>query len=173
MKSLPQIQQELDELAAAGMYRSLTPMSDSGATFSAHGQEVLNFSSNDYLNLSHHPTVCKRSQEAITTWGSGATASRLLAGNLGIHEELEHSIALHKGKESALLFGSGYLANCGIITSFLPKDGSPHHRSTHPRLHTRRRSVSRRPDTTLSSQRYGPSEGAVGQTSGAQHDGRG
>jgi len=98
-------------------------MPGTGASFMANGQEILNFSSNDYLNLSKHPHVLQRAKDALDQWGSGATASRLLAGNLGIHEELEQRIATHKGKEACLLFGSGYLANCGIISSFLPRDG--------------------------------------------------
>lgn len=116
------IQQELDTLAKADMLRGLTAMPDSGPVFMKDGQEVLNFSSNDYLNLSHHPDVTERSIQAVRTWGTGATASRLLAGNLALHEELEQRIAEHKGKESALLFGNGYLTNCGILSSFLDKD---------------------------------------------------
>ena len=116
------IQDQLNSLDAEGMRRHLTSMPNAGARFDMNGQEVLNFSSNDYLNLSRHPMVLARAREALDTWGSGATASRLLAGNLSIHEELEQRLARHKGKESALLFGSGYLTNCGIISSFLDKD---------------------------------------------------
>lgn len=117
------IQDQLQQLEAAGLRRELTLRAGAEASFQEAGQDILNFSSNDYLNLARHERVLTRAQDALETWGSGATASRLLAGNLAIHEELEKRIAEHKGKEACLLFGSGYLTNCGIISSFLNRDG--------------------------------------------------
>lgn len=119
----PTIQEQLEELAAAGMRRELISMTGAGPSFQSNGREILNFSSNDYLNLAQNEHVLARARQALDTWGSGASASRLLAGNLLIHEELEQRIAEHKGKEACLLFGSGYLTNCGIITSFIDRSG--------------------------------------------------
>jgi 8-amino-7-oxononanoate synthase len=76
---------------------------------------MLDFSSNDYLNLSRSPAVIARSEEELRRWGAGAGASRLLSGTLPCHDELERKIAAFKGYPAALVFGSGYTANAGII----------------------------------------------------------
>ena len=81
------------------------------------GVELLDLSSNDYLGLSNHPKITEASQKAIAEFGTGSAASRLLSGDLKIHHELEEKTAAFKGKESALVFNSGYQANVGIISS--------------------------------------------------------
>lgn len=116
------IAEKLDERKQQGLFRQLTPAPATGAVFEHEDRRILNFSSNDYLNLACNPLVVQRSREALEQYGTGATASRLLAGNLPLHEELEQRIAAHKGKASALLFGSGYLTNLGIIGSFLDRN---------------------------------------------------
>ncbi|HWA53709.1 MAG TPA: 8-amino-7-oxononanoate synthase, partial [Solirubrobacterales bacterium] len=73
--------------------------------------------SNDYLGLAAHPRVRNAAAEAATHWGAGAGASRLISGNMQPHERLERRVAAFKGYESALLFGSGYLANSGTISA--------------------------------------------------------
>ena len=78
-------------------------------------KRILNFSGNDYLNLSKHPHVIERARTALETYGSGATASRLVSGTLSLHEELEDRLALHKNYPHALLYGSGYLTSLGTI----------------------------------------------------------
>lgn len=80
---------------------------------------VVNFSSNDYLGLSRHPHVIQRSREALKEWGAGSGASRLLSGNLRIHEDLERRLSLFKKEESCRIFSSGYLANLGAVTALL------------------------------------------------------
>lgn len=80
---------------------------------------LVNFSSNDYLGLSRHPFVIQRASEALATWGAGSGASRLLSGNLAIHEELEKRLALFKKEKAVRIFSSGYLANLGAVTSLL------------------------------------------------------
>jgi len=77
----------------------------------------LNFSGNDYLGLSCHPVVKARSIQWTEQYGAGATASRLVTGSLAPYLELEEKIAAWKGKEAALLFGSGYLANIGVLSA--------------------------------------------------------
>ena len=78
-------------------------------------KRILNFSGNDYLNLSKHPHVIERARCALETYGSGATASRLVSGTLPLHEELEDRLALKKTYPHALLYGSGYLTSLGTI----------------------------------------------------------
>ncbi len=82
-----------------------------------HTGEFLNFSTNDYLNLSSHPLVKKRAIEAVEQFGTGAGGSRLMAGNLSLHEELEEKLAKITGMETALVFGSGFLTNMGVLTA--------------------------------------------------------
>jgi 8-amino-7-oxononanoate synthase len=79
------------------------------------GRRLLSFSCNDYLNLTHHPAVKRAAIEAIETYGTGAGASRLVTGNCPLFEQLEARLAAHKHADAACLFGSGYLANAGII----------------------------------------------------------
>lgn len=76
---------------------------------------LLNFSGNDYLDLARHPHVVERSRLALEQYGTGATASRLVTGTLPIHEELEARLAEKKGYPAALVFGSGYMTNAGVI----------------------------------------------------------
>lgn len=77
--------------------------------------DLISFACNDYLGLSHHPKVIEASREATRTWGAGAGASRLISGNNPLYTGLEKALAKIKGTEDAVVFGSGYLANVGII----------------------------------------------------------
>ena len=79
------------------------------------GRRLLSFSCNDYLNLSHHPAVKAAAAAAIEIHGAGAGASRLVTGDHPLLAELEARLARLKGTEAACLFGSGYLANTGLI----------------------------------------------------------
>ncbi len=81
------------------------------------GRNLVDFSSNDYLGLSDHESVISASIEAARAWGVGSRAARLMSGDLVLHQELERYIADFKGTKNALLFGSGYLANVGIISA--------------------------------------------------------
>ena len=83
------------------------------------GRDLISFSCNDYLNLSHHPDVCRAAIQAIETYGAGAGASRLVTGNHPLYRVLETRLARMKGTEAATVFGSGYLANIGIIPFFV------------------------------------------------------
>ncbi len=108
---------ELDDLAARGLLRGLRALPAVGGRFRWDGREYLNFSSNDYLNLSNDPRIKEAAREGLEHWGCGATASRLMAGHLELHEELEESLAEWVGQPSALVFGSGYLTNLGVLTA--------------------------------------------------------
>ncbi|MCK5116189.1 MAG: 8-amino-7-oxononanoate synthase [Candidatus Aegiribacteria sp.] len=84
--------------------------------------DMLEFSSNDYLDLAGHPLLKEASVRAIELYGSSVAASRLMSGNISLHEELEKRLARLTGMESALLFGSGYLANIGLLSSITSRD---------------------------------------------------
>ena len=79
------------------------------------GRRLLSFSCNDYLNLTHHPGVKGAAATALFKYGAGGGASRLVTGNHPLYAELEERLARLKGTEAACVFGSGYLANAGII----------------------------------------------------------
>ncbi|HYP64547.1 MAG TPA: aminotransferase class I/II-fold pyridoxal phosphate-dependent enzyme [Acidocella sp.] len=83
------------------------------------GRELLDFASNDYLGLSFHPELIKKSCEYTATQGTGAGASRLVAGNLAPFSEIEAKLAAGKGAEAALLFVSGVQANLTILPALL------------------------------------------------------
>lgn len=82
-----------------------------------NNQEFFDFSSNDYLRLSGHPELKTAATKALKKYGTSSSASRLLSGDLKMHHELEEKTAIFKGKESALVFNSGYQANVGIISA--------------------------------------------------------
>jgi 8-amino-7-oxononanoate synthase len=86
------------------------------------GKEYIDLSSNDYLGLARHPGIIASGKKALDELGSGASASRLLSGDLMIHHKLEEAVAAFKNKEAALVFNSGYQANVGIFNSLYGKD---------------------------------------------------
>lgn len=104
------------------LLRTLKPIQCAG-----HGRvcigdiEYINFSSNDYLGLAGHPRLLEESIKAAQEHGTSSSASRLMSGDLQIHHHLEKHMADLIGKEKALVFGSGYLANIGIISALCDK----------------------------------------------------
>jgi len=84
-----------------------------------NGAPVLNFSSNDYLGLSKHPLLIERAREWTARHGAGAQASRLVCGNLDLHEQVEAKLARLKGTEAALLLASGWQANAAVLPALL------------------------------------------------------
>lgn len=108
---------DLDDLRTRHLYRSpeifpsKTPLKKLG--------RFIDFSSNDYLGLSQHPEVVRRSASALSRWGTGSGASRLLSGNLKIHLDLEKKLARFKKEESSVVFSSGYLANLGAVRTLV------------------------------------------------------
>jgi 8-amino-7-oxononanoate synthase len=87
-----------------------------------NGRRLLSFSCNDYLNLTQHPALIEAAIEATKRYGVGAGASRLVTGNHPLYAELESRLARLKASEAACVFGSGYLANTGIIPSLAGPD---------------------------------------------------
>ncbi len=112
------VAERLEELRDRGLYRRLRLVDGpQGPSVRLGGREVLLLCSNNYLGLADHPRVREAAAEAALKWGAGAGASRLISGNMEPHLELESRLARFKGYESALLFGSGYLANTGTIAA--------------------------------------------------------
>jgi 8-amino-7-oxononanoate synthase len=87
-----------------------------------NGQDLISFSSNDYLGLSRHPKIVTAAEIALKKYGAGAGASRLITGNHPLYSELESSLAKYKNTEAAVVFGSGYLANLGAIPALVGKN---------------------------------------------------
>ncbi len=83
---------------------------------------TLDFSSNDYLNLSRHPLLIERAQQWLLKHGAGSRAARLVAGNHPDYEQAEAKLASLKHTESALILSSGYQTNNAVLTALLNKD---------------------------------------------------
>jgi 8-amino-7-oxononanoate synthase len=110
------LQARLDELEAAGLRRRLRLVSGpQGGRVLLDGAPVLLLCSNNYLGLADHPAVREAAADAALRLGAGAGASRLVSGTMDVHDRLERDLAAFKGTEAALLFGSGYLANVGVV----------------------------------------------------------
>jgi len=122
--------QSLDEFATGklaalervNLRRRLAETRRSGTAVTRHGRALLSFSCNDYLNLSRHPAVMAAAIAAIEEHGVGSGASRLITGNHPLFAELERRLARLKGTEDACVFGSGYLANTGIIPALIGRE---------------------------------------------------
>lgn len=109
---------EIEELRSRGLFRAMPHMSGlPGRMGVVDDREVLNFSSNNYLGLAGHPRVIEALAQCAARYGAGSTASRLIAGNSEAHRELETFIADWKGTDAAMVFGSGYQANVGVLSS--------------------------------------------------------
>ena len=83
---------------------------------------LLNFCSNDYLGLAGHPHMIEALAAAARHWGSGAGAAHLVTGHTAEHHALEEELAQFTGREAALLFSTGYMANIGVITALTGRD---------------------------------------------------
>jgi 8-amino-7-oxononanoate synthase len=117
-------QEKLDELAGRNLHRALTgTFREDGIWVERGGRRLLSFSCNDYLNLSQHPEVKQAAAAALERYGAGSGASRLVTGNHPLYEALEIRRARIKGTEAAVVFGSGYLANAGIIPALIGREG--------------------------------------------------
>jgi len=112
------VEDRLAQLEELGLSRRLRLISGpQGPTVLLDGNPVLLLCSNNYLGLADHPQVRAAAAEAAMRWGVGAGASRLVSGTMTIHRRLEEQLAAFERSPSCLLFGSGYLANIGVITA--------------------------------------------------------
>lgn len=115
------MQQQHAELATAQRMRTLRETSVQPPFIVRDGQTLLHCSGNDYFGLTHHPAVIKAAQQATAQYGAGAGAARAVTGNHPLYAALEQALASHKKREAALVFGSGYLANLGAISTLVGK----------------------------------------------------
>ncbi|HEX7110956.1 MAG TPA: 8-amino-7-oxononanoate synthase, partial [Mizugakiibacter sp.] len=90
-----------------------------GPWLTLDGRRLLSFASNDYLGLAQHPALREALATAAAQWGVGATAAHLLGGHRAPHAELEAALAAWTGREKALLFSTGYMANLGVLDALL------------------------------------------------------
>jgi 8-amino-7-oxononanoate synthase len=108
------------EIQAMGLYPYFKPISESEDTSVViEGQKRIMLGSNNYLGLTHHPKVLEAASRALTRYGSGCTGSRFLNGTLDLHGQLERALADFLGKESCLVFSTGYSANLGFISGLV------------------------------------------------------
>lgn len=105
-------------------FRRFTPVVfDDDTHITVDGKQCVNFASNNYLSLAHHPDIIRAAKGALDHCGAGGTASRFVGGNSVLYDMLEERIARFKGFEKALVFPSGYTANLGAISALAgPKD---------------------------------------------------
>ncbi|MEN3279011.1 MAG: 8-amino-7-oxononanoate synthase, partial [Solirubrobacteraceae bacterium] len=116
--NVTEIHERLQELKELGLYRRMRMISGpQGPRVVLDGKPVLLLCSNNYLGLADHPRVREAAADAAMRWGVGSGASRLVSGTMTVHRRLEERLAEFKRAQTALLFGSGYLANIGVITA--------------------------------------------------------
>ena len=116
------VAERLEELREQGLYRRLRLIEGpQGTSVTLDGNPVLLLCSNNYLGLAERAEVREAAAEAAMRWGAGAGASRLISGTMEPHRQLEERLATFKGYEAGLLFGSGYLANTGLVAALAGK----------------------------------------------------
>lgn len=108
-------QREHDHL----LRRRVELQSAQSVTPTINGKTLLSFCSNDYLGLANHPEIASAMKEAIDTYGVGSGASHLIDGHHLEHEALERELAAFTGREAALVFNTGYMANMGVMQALI------------------------------------------------------
>ena len=115
---------DLDERGLRRRRRNVRRLSHETAEIELDGRPCIDFCSNDYLGISAHPRVTEALIESARVHGVGARASHLITGHQGEHEALEEELADFTGRERALLFSTGYMANLGLATALVRKGGA-------------------------------------------------
>lgn len=112
----------LDERKSNHLYRQRRVLeSAQGAEVVVDGKPYLNFCSNDYLGLANHPDVVAAFTAAANDFGVGSGASHLVCGHSSLHHQLEEELADYVGRDRAVLFSTGYMANLGIVNALVGK----------------------------------------------------
>jgi glycine C-acetyltransferase len=112
--------ERLEAFRARGTLRRMRVLDGAQAPrMSVDGREVLLFAGSNYLDLAHHPELVDASTRATRELGCAAGGSRLINGNLRLHEELEEELAKFLGADAALAFATGYMANVGLIPTLV------------------------------------------------------
>ena len=113
----------LARLAAEGLLRQRRTLdSPCGPEAVVDGRRVVAFCSNDYLGLANHPAPITAVRDAAERWGVGSGAPHVVSGHLRPHEELEERLATFSGRERALYFTTGYMANLGIVPALVERN---------------------------------------------------
>ena len=118
------LQQELEEIKAAGLYKSeriITSSQDAVIKIST-GEEVINFCANNYLGLSNHPAVIQAAKDTMDTHGFGVSSVRFICGTQDIHKKLESKIAEFYQTEDTILYAAAFDANGGVFEPLLSKE---------------------------------------------------
>ncbi len=106
----------LGAIRARGTYRRMRVLDGPQAPrMRVDGRDVLLFAGSNYLDLAHHPELVEASARASRELGCASGGSRLISGNLAVHEALEEELAKFLGTDATLAFNSGYMANVGVI----------------------------------------------------------
>ena len=114
--------QKLQKIKADGLHRQMNYLlSPQGSHVRIAGEDILMLSSNSYLGLCFDERLRKAAHAALEQYGTGSGGSRLTTGSYDIHKKLEEEIAVFKGTEAALVFGTGYMANVGVISAVASK----------------------------------------------------
>lgn len=114
---------ELENIKQQNLYRSRRVIDSAQATkLVIDGKKVLNFCSNDYLGLANHPKVIAAFKKAADSYGVGSGSAHLICGHSTAHQALEEELATFTGRDRALLFSTGYMANLGVISALLDKN---------------------------------------------------
>jgi 8-amino-7-oxononanoate synthase len=112
----------LDDIARQGLYRSRRVIeSPQGINLKIDGKNVVNFCSNDYLGLANHSEVVSAFKAGVDQYGVGSGSAHLICGHSAAHHALEEELAEFTGRDRALLFSTGYMANIGVISALLSR----------------------------------------------------
>jgi 8-amino-7-oxononanoate synthase len=113
-----QFRPDLEQLSQQDLYRSRRVIDGpQSVVLNVNGKSVINFSSNDYLGLANHPEVVAAFKNAVDQYGVGSGSAHLICGHSRAHHALEEELAEFTGREKALLFSTGYMANVGVISA--------------------------------------------------------
>lgn len=123
MPKLDFLKEDLKELRDSGLYNVIRTLEGANDPWvKINGKKRLNLTANNYLGLANHPALVKAAKDAIDKYGVGAGAVRSIAGTMDIHIKLEEALAKFKGREAAIVFQSGFLANAGVIPAIIRKE---------------------------------------------------
>jgi 8-amino-7-oxononanoate synthase len=121
-KGFSTLADELETIKQQNLYRSRRVItSPQGVSIKIDGKSVVNFSSNDYLGLANHPAVIESFKKAADEYGVGTGSAHLICGHTAIHHTLEQELAAFTGRDKALIFSTGYMANIGVISALLKR----------------------------------------------------
>ena len=119
------LRERLTQRQQEGLYRQRRTLdSAQSVRVVVNGKSCLSFCSNDYLGLANHPKLIEAFTQGAEQYGVGSGASHLVSGHSRVHQQLEEELAAFTGRERALVFSSGYMANLGIVTALVGKKDS-------------------------------------------------